>query len=112
MKTPNEASSPVGSLLRIRRLLKIDANIDRLLACYVCHKKRFKPVTGPCGHTRCIECCTESEYCSCGEKHFATNNTDILLQRLIEKRDTEKHDRRVILTALRKYTRRSPTNCK
>ncbi|XP_060809500.1 LON peptidase N-terminal domain and RING finger protein 3 isoform X2 [Amyelois transitella] len=59
---------------------------ERALQCLNCGLLPLTPVTGICGHTRCLECIQRHEICPCGQAHSPWQlSVNILAQGLIQK---------------------------
>lgn len=54
--------------------------------CTTCDDCLYQPVTSSCGHTHCRNCYETNKVCrSCGQKNGPIGETNVLVQRLVEK---------------------------
>ncbi|XP_043467921.1 LON peptidase N-terminal domain and RING finger protein 3 [Leptopilina heterotoma] len=69
-----------GNCMGLRR------RINDSFACGYCEGTLFQPVTVNCGHTFCRNCLEPAKNCRvCGQKLDAVGETNVLVQRLVEK---------------------------
>lgn len=60
--------------------------IETSFACPLCESTLYQPVTTSCGHTYCKNCVEPGKNCRvCGQKIVAVSETNVLVQRLVEK---------------------------
>ncbi|XP_017760534.1 PREDICTED: LON peptidase N-terminal domain and RING finger protein 3 [Eufriesea mexicana] len=60
--------------------------IETSFACSLCEGTLCQPVTTNCGHTYCKNCVEPGKSCRvCGQKIVAVSETNVLVQRLVEK---------------------------
>ncbi|KAL2743147.1 LON peptidase N-terminal domain and RING finger protein 1 [Vespula maculifrons] len=60
--------------------------IEFSFACPFCEGTLFEPVTTSCGHTFCRNCMETGKNCRvCGQKILTVGQTNVLVQRLVEK---------------------------
>lgn len=60
--------------------------IDASFACPLCEGTLCQPVTAGCGHTYCRNCAEPAKNCRvCGTKITAVSETNVLVQRLVER---------------------------
>ncbi|XP_061705637.1 uncharacterized protein LOC133516635 [Cydia pomonella] len=92
-----QAMHVAGQLVNLAYLKKMPKEQD--ICCADCGALPALPVTGQCGHTRCIQCIKSNSSCTCGEPAPAELHVDTCVQHLIGKILSNKQPSRVALRA-------------
>ncbi|XP_041987759.1 LON peptidase N-terminal domain and RING finger protein 1 isoform X2 [Aricia agestis] len=76
-------SRMANKLIKLSRCLKTP-NVDEI-SCLSCRRIPVAPVTGKCGHTRCMRCTFTHKVCPCGAKAPDVLSENTKLREIIEK---------------------------
>lgn len=84
--TTTTTSSATMAITTSPNMLPLSRKIEFSFACPFCEGTLFEPVTTSCGHTFCRNCMETGKNCRvCGQKILTVGQTNVLVQRLVEK---------------------------
>ncbi|KAF7391046.1 hypothetical protein HZH66_009526 [Vespula vulgaris] len=86
MTTTTTTTSSTTMAISTSPSMPLRRKIEFSFACPFCEGTLFEPVTTSCGHTFCRNCMETGKNCRvCGQKILTVGQTNVLVQRLVEK---------------------------